>query len=55
MPDAKAEKGATPESRPDNIPGQKFGVMSPFNFLSPADILAQELVQRDESGYDVSA
>ena len=29
--------------------------MPAFNFLSPADILAQELVQRDESGYDVSA
>jgi ADP-ribosylglycohydrolase len=55
MPDAKAEKRATPESRPDSIPGQAFGVMSPFNFLSPVDILAQELVQRDESGYDVSS
>ena len=55
MPGAKAEKAATPEFRPDNIPGQKFGVMPGFNFLSPADILAQELVQREESGYDVSA
>ena len=55
MPSSRAAHGPSPDFRPEDVPGQTFGIMPAFNFLSPTDILAQELVQREESGYDVYA
>jgi ADP-ribosylglycohydrolase len=52
---SRTTEGTSPDFRPENFLGDDYGVMPAFNFLSPRDILVQELVQRDESGYDVAA
>ncbi len=55
IPSSRAAHGPSPDFRPEDVSGRTLGIMPAFNFLSPTDILAQELVQREESGYDVYA